>query len=150
MAKERLTETRVKALESGGPNQSRYLWDSDVAGLGVRAIGKQKYYLIQTRLNKKVFQMKMGDVSKYPFVKDARTEAYDLLSMIRKGIDPREVKRQLLADQAAVKASRERQDSEESVKAMMVAEVWAEYLNERKPHWSERHYLVSRLVNVVF
>jgi integrase len=140
MAKERLTETRVRSLESGGPNRSKYLWDSDVAGLGVRAIGKQKYYLIQTRLDKKVVQIKMGDVSKYPLVKDARTEAYDLMAMIRRGIDPREVKRQFLADQATAKEARNRQDSETSIKALQVSDVWNEYIQERKSYWGELHY----------
>jgi len=31
-------------------------------------------------------------------------------------------------------------DSEERVKALTVADLWVEYLVDRKLHWGERHY----------
>ena len=141
MAKIRLTEDRVAKHKCDKPGQSKYLWDSELAGLGLRAIGKQKYYIIQTRLDGKVVQLKMGDVSKYPLVSDARTEAYELLAMIRKGIDPREVKRQLLDDQAAAKETRLQEEALQKAQGATVDEVWQLYLGERRPHWGDRHHL---------
>ena len=139
MAKVRLTQKRIAELENGGPGKQSFLWDSDVAGLGVRAIGRQKYYIIQSRLNKKVFQYKIGDIGLFT-VESARMEAKRLLLMIEQGVDPREQKRLIVAEQEEVKTSRNRQNSELNVKAMVVADVWDEYINERKPHWGDLHF----------
>lgn len=140
MAKVRLTIKRISELVSGGPNRSNYLWDSDVAGLGVRAIGDKKYYLIQTRWNKKAVQIKMGAVDLFT-VESARTEAKRLLLLIEQGIDPREQKRQLEAEQVAVREARELAGAAELARTLLIADVWSEYIEERKPYWGHRHYL---------
>ncbi|MBV5330588.1 MAG: site-specific integrase [Chlorobium sp.] len=138
MAKINLTPGRIASLscESG----QGFLWDSTVGGLGVRATpGGKRAYVIQSRFAGKAIRITIGDASAVT-LESARTEARRLLLLIEQGLDPREQKRQVIAEQEEARAARGRQDSEESVRAMMVAEVWNEYLTERKPHWSERHY----------
>jgi hypothetical protein len=49
------------------------------------------------------------------------------------GTDPREVERQQQAAKAASKAAA-------AVQAVTVGEVWAVYLEARRPHWGERHH----------
>jgi integrase len=140
MAKIRLTQKRVHELESGGAGKQAYLWDSDVAGLGVRAIGKQKYYLIQTRINRKVVQIKLGNVTLFT-IDSARTEAKRLLLMINQGFDPREEKRKQLAKQEEEKNSRLKMESLKKAKGATVGEIWKRYMAERQPHWGKRHYV---------
>lgn len=140
MAKIRLTQKRIHELDSGGTGKQAYLWDSDVAGLGVRAVGKQKYYLIQTRINKKVVQIKMGDVALFT-IESARTEAKRLLLMINQGVDPRENKRKLLASQEEEKRKRLEIVALKKARSAKVTEIWKQYLEERRPNWSERHYI---------
>jgi len=60
--------------------------------------------------------------------------------LIEQGIDPREQKRQIVAEQNAAKVERERQEAEQQVLSALVADVWAEYIEDRRPRWSERHY----------
>ena len=140
MPKGRLTETRIAALKLGEDGTQKCLWDSKVERFGVRAIGKKKYYIVQARLNGKTLQYKMGDLGLYETIDEARQEARELLIKIDKGIDPREEKRQRAAEQEADKVERERVDSLESTKARPLAELWEEYLQDRRPRWSERHY----------
>lgn len=140
MAKVRLTQKRINDLESGGQGKQSFLWDSDVAGLGVRAIGYKKYYIIQSRLNKKVFQYKMGDIDLFT-TESARTEAKRLLLMIEQGIDPREQKRQVAADLEAKLETRRQDEARLLVRGAIVAEVWKEYITDRSPYWGHRHCL---------
>jgi integrase len=140
MAKIRLTQKRIHELGCSGPGKQTYLWDSDVAGLGVRSVGKQKYYLIQTRINKKVVQIKMGSVSLFT-VESARAEAKRLLLMINQGIDPREEKRERLAKQEEEKQSRLEMEVLKKARGATIGEVWKRYMEDRRPHWGARHYL---------
>ena len=146
MAKVNLTPGRISALkcESG----QSFLWDSDTPGLGVRATpgskkgdkkDDKKAFIVQSRFNGKAIRITIADAGSIT-LEDARHEAKRLLLMIEQGTDPREQKRQIVAEQEEVRAARGRQDSEEKVRALMVADVWAEYIANRKPHWGEPHY----------
>lgn len=138
MAKINLTPNRIASFscESG----QAFLWDSTVPGLGVRATpGGKRAYVIQSRVAGKAIRLTIGDIGVIP-LSDARNEARSLLLEIEKGKDPRKEKLKALAEQEEARAARGRKDSEETVKAMIVAEVWGEYLTERQPRWSKRHY----------
>ncbi len=138
MAKINLTPGRISdhSCESG----QSFLWDSTVGGLGVRSTPSgAKAFIVQSRFAGKAIRITLGDVGSIT-LDAARTESRRLLLMIEQGIDPREQKRQCIADQAAVKEARERQDSEKNIKALLVADVWDEYLKDRKSQWGDRHY----------
>ena len=77
---------------------------------------------------------------------EAREEASRLLLLINQGVDPREQKqRQMEADRAA-KQARKEMEAIESIRARPVLELWDEYLEDRRPHWSERHYLDHQVI----
>ncbi len=137
----RLTEQRVQSLQSSEGGKSQYLWDSETTKFGVRAVGRQKYYIVQCRLNGNPLQLKIGDLGEFATIEDARDAAKTCLAMIRRGEDPREHRRQIAVEQAAAKLARQKEDAFEQVKALAVGEIWAEYLEERRPYWGHRHYL---------
>lgn len=138
MAKVNLTPGRIASFtcESG----QSFLWDSTSPGLGVRATpGGKKAFILQSRFAGKVIRVTIGDVGSIALA-DARNEARRLILLIEQGIDPREQKRQIESEQQAAREARQKEDSAELVKALSVGEVWAEYMEDRQPHWSERHH----------
>lgn len=139
MAKVNLTPGRIAsfACTSG----QSFLWDSMAPGLGVRATpGGKTAFILQSRFGGKPIRITIGDTGAITLA-DARQEARRLTLLIEQGIDPREQKRQIVATQNAAKVERERQEAEQQVLSALVADVWAEYIEDRRPRWSERHYL---------
>jgi len=135
----RLTLERISNFPHPKKGKS-FLWDTDSPTLAVLASPKRKNYIFESRLNGKTIRITIGDVNTFTLRK-ARNEADRLKGMINQGIDPREHKRQLEAEQEAARDARKKEDTVEQVRALSVGEVWAEYLEERKPYWSDRHYL---------
>ena len=137
-ARIKLTPGKIKDFncESG----QSFLWDSNTAGLAVRATPGGKAYILQSRFAGKTIRITLGDITALT-LDTARTEAKRLLLMIEQGIDPREHKRKVVAEQQAARAEREREDSAEQIKTTLVSEAWNAYLAERRPRWSERHHL---------
>ena len=76
--------------------------------------------------------MTIGTVADWP-IKQARDEAQRLKVIVDGGTDPRELERQKLADKATEQAT-------SAIQAVTVREVWASYVEQRKPYWSTRHY----------
>lgn len=138
MAKINLTPGRIASFtcESG----QSFLWDSTAPGLGIRATpGGKKAFILQSRFAGKVIRITIADVGAITLA-EARNEARRLTLLIEQGIDPREQKRQIVAEQNAARVERERKEAEQQVLSAPVAEVWVEYLEDRRPRWSERHY----------
>lgn len=135
----RLTIKRISDLPHPMTGKS-FLWDTESPTLAVLASPKRKNYIFESRLNRKTVRITIGDVNTFT-LEDARAEADRLKAMVNQGIDPRERKRQIEADQEAARESRQKEDAIEQVKALPIGEVWAEYLEERKPYWGHRHYL---------
>lgn len=138
MAKIKLTPGRIDSLTC--TSGQAFLWDAAVPGLGVRSTpGGKHAYIVQSRFASKPLRITIANVGSIT-LEDARNEARRLLLLVEQGVDPREQKRQIVAEQEKARAARDREDSEQQVKGRLVAEVWAEYLAERKCHWSERHH----------
>lgn len=137
MAKINLTPGRIASFtcESG----QSFLWDSTAPGLGVRATPGGKAFIVQSRFAGKVIRITIGDVGAI-ILADARNEARRLMLLIEQGIDPREQKRQAIAEQEAARESRRVEDAVEQAKALPAADAWLEYLEVRRARWSERHY----------
>lgn len=138
MAVQKLTTGRIKGLKHPEKGQVFY-WDSVTPGLGVRVTTTSKVFVFQGRLDGKTIRVKIGDTRTWtidnsdPKSPGARQEARRLQGLIDKGLDPRVEKQERLEQQAAKR-------SENLRKETTLAEVWTEYLKDRKPHWSERHY----------
>ena len=123
-----------------GKSQSIF-WDAKTTGLGLRVTSTgAKSYIFETSLNNKTIRMTIGDVRTYS-IKMAQVEATNLKAMTDKGIDPRQVKADQIAndvakvqtkkDQAAAKLI---QDKHETLTLGMV---WSLYIEARRKKWSE-------------
>ena len=123
-----------------GKSQTIY-WDAKTTGLGLRVTSTgAKSYIFETSLNSKTIRMTIGDVSNYSIAK-ARDEAISLKAMTNKGIDPRQVKADQIAnDEAKVQAKKDKeaikliQDRHDTLTLGMV---WPLYIEARRKRWSE-------------
>jgi len=134
----RLTLKRISDLPHPATGKS-FLWDTDTPTLAVLASPKRKNYVFESRLNGRTVRITIGDVDTFT-LEGARIEANRLKAMVNQGVDPREQKRQVVAEQEATKAERERKESEENIKAVAVSDAWTAYLEERRPYWGDLHY----------
>jgi integrase len=107
------------------------MWDTAVAGLGVRATTGAKAFIYQGRIDKKAIRVTIGDIRTWG-IDEARAEARKLGTLLDQGIDPRLEKKQRLNEL--------KHDQSESRRAdVIVADAWADYIESRKPRWSELH-----------
>lgn len=133
-----------------GKSQSIY-WDAKTTGLGLRVTSNgAKSYIFETSLNNKTIRITIGDIRTYS-IKAAQVEATNLKAMTDKGIDPRQVKADQIANNEA-KAKAERDAAlalalQEQRESVTLGKVWLEYIAERKEakegkekSWSDRHY----------
>lgn len=144
MAKVKLTAGRIEAFTCPPGKAQAFLWDADVNGLAVRATAGAKAYIFQGRLNGKSLRVTIGDVSvwsleeyRHPktgevITPGARPEARRLQAIIDQGRDPREVRAEITAADAA---KREKAKQEEAP----ALDAWSVYITSRTPKWSERH-----------
>ena len=123
-----------------GKSQSIY-WDGKTTGLGLRVTSTgKKSYIFETSLNNKTVRITIGDVSIYSIAK-AREEAISLKAMTNKGIDPRQVKVDLIASDNA--KAQDKKDKEiakvlkDKHETLTLGMVWPLYIESRRKHWSE-------------
>ena len=113
--------------------------DADKKGLRLRVtkVGG-KHWQFETRIKGKLFTRALGE---WPAVSidDAKAEAHRLRGLTEKGTDPREGERQQEADKAAAIAATAAKVEADKVQALSVGEVWAAYIEERRPHWGALH-----------
>ncbi len=118
--------------------------DADKKGLRLRVTrAGGKAWQFETRISGKLFTRALGG---WPAVSidTARAEAHRLRGLTEQGIDPREGERQQEADKAAAiadkTAAQAAQAKQATAQALTVGEVWAAYIEERRPHWGDLHY----------
>ena len=116
-----------------------FMRDTKAPGLRVRATPTTvknpngvKAFVFEAKLNRQTISRTIGDVRAWT-IDAARTEANRLRVTLDAGTDPRELDRAKEAAAAVQKAT-------DAAHVLTVAEVWAVYLAERRPHWGERHY----------
>lgn len=129
MATIKLSKTNVDRLTCP-PNQKQ-VFLREAGGFGVRATANSKAYIFQGKLDGKVIRMTIGDVETW-FLDEARKEARRLKTIIDSGRDPRVIRDEAMAADAA---KREKAKQEETP----ALEAWAAYIQARAPKWSERH-----------
>ena len=128
----RLTAGRVDAFTCPTGKSQAFLWDTEAPALALRATPTgRKTYAFEARLNGDTLRVNIGTVADWPLDK-ARTEAQRLKMLVDAGTDPRQLKRQQQAEQAAQRAVT-------AAQAVTVGEAWAAYVAERAPHWGEWH-----------
>ena len=110
-----------------------FLRDSKAPGLRVRVTNTgAKSFVFEAKLSGKTIRKTIGSVAAWT-IEDARNEANRLRVILDGGDDPRELdKEKKAATEAKVKAGKAAEKT--------VGEVWAKYLEARKPQWGELHY----------
>lgn len=121
-----------KLLCDPGKNQSIF-HDAKTPGLGLRVTSTgAKSYIFESKLHGKNIRITIGSPQAWP-LKKAQTEAARLKVMIDQGIDPRQIERKKRALADAEK-------QKERLEKITLGDAWIEYIEERRPLWSERHY----------
>ena len=133
MAKVAFTAGRLRAFKCPPDKTQAFLWDSTAPGLGVRVTpAGNPAYVFQSRLQVQTVRVTIGNPDAWS-IPQAQEKARELQRQIDEGRDPREVKAAITAaDVAKREADRD--------KGLTVAEVWAAYIAERRPHWGDLHH----------
>jgi integrase len=140
MAKVVFTAGRVSAFTCPADKAQAFLWDATAAGLGLRTTPAGKpAYVFQSVYQGKDLRLTIGNPGAWS-IEQARDKARALQRLIDDGKDPRDLKRDALAQQAEREASTAAQVEANKLAALTVGEVWATYIAERKPHWGDLHY----------
>lgn len=146
-----LTAGLIDRLTCPAGKTQVFLRDTKAPGLRVRATAASaknpkglKAFVFEAKLNRQTIRRTIGDVRVWD-IEAARTEARRLAVVVRNdGNDPRELERQQEADKAAVIAAAiaatDAKAQAEKVQALTVGEVWAAYVEARRPHWGDLHY----------
>ena len=136
----RLTAGRVDAFTCPAGKSQAFLWDTEAPALALRVTPTgRKTYVFESRLNGATLRLSIGTAADWPLEK-ARGEAQRLKVLVDSGQDPRELERQQQAAQAAERAAAVAKVKADKVAAVTVGEVWADYLEKRRPFWGELHY----------
>jgi integrase len=122
-----------------------FLRDKDVTGLRVRVTANGiKSFVYEAKLNGKAISRTLGG---FPLmsIDDAKDKARELAKTVKTDKqDPREIDRLQKEAAAIAKAEQDAATAAAvqaaSAAALTVAEVWAAYIEERKPHWGDLHY----------
>ncbi|MFZ2628790.1 MAG: Arm DNA-binding domain-containing protein [Rugosibacter sp.] len=140
---ENFTAGRVAGFEcQAGKKQSIY-WDGKTPGLGLRVTATgSKAYIFETSLNNKTIRLTIGDARTWS-ISRAQGEATRLKTLTDQGTDPRQVKKDVIAEKQAKVDAISAQQIKESV---TVRTAWNDYIRERsaaiknsRPVWGARH-----------
>ncbi|MBP7606176.1 MAG: integrase family protein [Giesbergeria sp.] len=135
-----LTAGVIERLTCPNGKQQAFMRDSEAPGLRVRVTAAgAKSFVYEAKLNRQTIRRTIGDVKLWS-IEQARTEARRLAVVLDGGQDPREIERQQLATKAAEKAAATAQVEADKVAAVTMGEVWAAYIEQRRPFWGELHY----------
>ena len=133
MAKTAFTAGRVSGFKCPPDKKQAFMWDATAPGLGLRTTPAGKpAYVFQSKYQGKDIRLTIGSPAAWS-IPDAQAKARELQRLIDEGKDPRDLKRDALAAHAEKQAAA-------AVQAVTVGEVWAVYLEARRPHWGERHH----------
>ena len=135
----RLTAGRVDAFTCPTGKPQAFLWDTETPTLALRATPTgRKTYIFESRLNGATIRINIGTLADWPIEK-ARTQAQGLKMLVDGGTDPREVERDRQTAAVEKKAITAAKLQADKVAALTVGEVWAAYIEERRPFWGDLH-----------
>ena len=145
-----LTAGLIERFSCPADKTQVFMRDTKAPGLRVRATPASaknpsgiKAFVFEAKLNRQTIRRTIGDVRAWT-IDAARVEANRLRVTLDAGADPRELERQqqeakdqAIADKAAEQAQ---QAQQAAANALTVGEVWAAYIEQRRPHWGDLHY----------
>ena len=139
-----LSEGLIKRLTCPPGVPKAFLRDKDVTGLRVRVTANgAKSFVFEAKLKGKAISRTLGG---FPLmsIDDAKAKARGLAKTVKNDKqDPRELERQQAAakdaDIAADIAAAVVKAEADKVQAVTVGEVWADYLEQRRPFWGDLH-----------
>ncbi len=141
-----LTAGLIERLSCPPDKSQVFLRDTKAPGLRVRVTPPSsknpqgvKAFVFEAKLNRQTLRRTIGDVKAWS-IEAARNEANRLRVTLDGGTDPRELDRIKQAAAQEKKAHAATQAIADQQKALTVGEVWAAYLQERRPYWGELHY----------
>ena len=140
MAKVAFTAGRVARFKCPTGKAQAFIWDATAPGLGLRSTpAGAPAYVFQGRYQDKTIRLTIGSPSAWN-IPEAQAKAREFQRLIDEGKDPRELKREALnhAEELRQQAQAEAEATKQA--AVTVGEVWATYLEERRPFWGEAHY----------
>lgn len=127
-----LTAGVLERLACPQEKSQAFLRDGKTPGLRVRVTTTGlKAFIFEAKLNRKTVRCTIGDVRSWS-IEQARTEARRLAVILDNGQDPREIERQRQQQQVQAKKAA-------IAYALTVGEAWADYIEQRRPFWGERH-----------
>ncbi|MDP2405933.1 MAG: integrase family protein [Hydrogenophaga sp.] len=126
MAKIAFTAGRVSGFKCPPDKKQAFMWDVTAPGLGLRATPAGKpAYVFQAVYQGKDIRITIGSPTAWS-IPDAQAKARELQRLIDEGKDPRGLKREALAADAARQVDADAQ-------ALTVGNVWPLYLAQGKP-----------------
>lgn len=130
--KVRFTAARLAAFGCPPGRQQAFLWDATAPGLALRVTAAgARSFVFQSRFDGSSVRITIGALDVWP-IAQAQERARELQRLIDEGRDPREVKR-------AKTEADVRHRAEGLRSGRLVSEVWAAYVEDRTPHWGDRH-----------
>ncbi|RUP23446.1 MAG: DUF4102 domain-containing protein [Curvibacter sp.] len=140
MAKVSFTAGRVAGFKCPVDKLQAFLWDAAAPGLALRATPNGKpAYIFQGTYQGRSVRITIGSPTAWS-IPDAQAKARELQRLIDEGKDPRDLKRDAVAAVEERKAEEAAQAAAAIAEAITVGEVWAAYLEARRPFWGETHY----------
>lgn len=140
MAKIAFTAGRVTGFKCPPDRDQAFLWDVAAPGLGLRATPAGKpAYVFQGEFQQKTIRLTIGSPEAWS-IPQAQEKARELQRQIDEGHDPRDLKRNVLAAAGEKKAAAVAKVKADRVAKLTVGEVWADYVEQRRPFWGELHY----------
>jgi integrase len=110
-----------------------FLRDRKSPALRVRVTASgAKAFVFEAKLGRQTIRRTIGDVRSWT-IEAARAEANRQRVLVDTGSDPREVERQ-------ERTARQARATSETANAITVGEVWAAYVQARRPRWGDLHY----------
>ena len=135
----KLTSGRINDFACPVGKPQAFLWDTISPTLALRATPTgRKTYVFESRLNGSTIRITIGTQKDW-LIEQARQKAQGLKMMVDSGIDPREVERERQAAAIEKKATAATNMETAKVASMTVGEVWATYIEERRPFWGDLH-----------
>lgn len=114
--------------------------DTDKKGLRLRITrAGGKHWQFETRIKGKLFTRALGGWPAVP-IDQAKAEAHRLRGLTETGQDPRELERQQAIEKKERQATAAAKAKEAKRHTLTMAEVWADYIEKRRPFWGALHY----------
>mgnify|MGYP000117163151 CR=1 FL=1 len=134
--KEKFTAASVTNFICEPNKKQSFVWDEKGNGLGLRCTSSgAKAYIFQAKLNNKSLRITIGSPDAWS-IGEAQKEARKLQSSVDRGDDPRQSKKEHIANQ---EQAAETQKVAKARESLIVIDAWKVYLKHHEKRWGVRH-----------